>query len=689
MKKTIAIALLGMASPLAIAADTYTSLPNVVVFGDIASQPNTSDIQPDEVPRIANDGGDMLREALGVDAGRIGGHGFEPNIRGQQQNRINVLLDGAYIYGGCPNRMDPPSSYAALDSYERVTILKGVQTLLYGGGGSGGTVLFDRVTRAPEDGLDLRYGLGGTSNGINYDAFGDVTAGNDTGYVRLFGNAKDADNYKDGQGNEIRSSFSQTNGLIVAGLTPGDDKTIELSYEYNNIKDALFEGRRMDAPDSTADSLRFKYDQDSNIGFLTGLSFEAYSTQVDHLMDNYTLRDLPSGGMPMRVPTTSDTVGGRLLMDTDAGPWNLTFGVDVQNNERDATRYSSQGMTNDVTDVNTSQSILWPGAQIDQVGLILEGEHPISGNRLVKAGIRYDYVTYDATRADEQPDWQVTMMGNTIEAESPNQLYSTYYGTTASKGTEHNLGFLLRYEQDLATNTRMFTGLSRTVRTADATERYIASWSPMASMIWVGNPEIDPEAHHQVDLGVNYAENKFDANAVVYADFINDYILAYRTTDLTGTMLYKNADARIYGAEAEGGYNISNSLRLSANAAYTYGQNTTDNRPLAQITPLTGQLALDYTPGKWNAGTRVRAAAKQTRIDENSGWDADETPGWSVVDVYGGYSFNRYINLLAGVDNVFDKYYANHLNAIDEVSGTAVQVAEPGITGWIKLTGEF
>ncbi len=683
MKKRFLLGALTMASSMVL-ADSQTSLPNIVVFGEVASEPNSSQIKPAEVPRIANDGGDLLREALGVDAGRIGGHGFEPNIRGQQQNRINVLLDGAYIYGGCPNRMDPPSGYAALDSYDRVTILKGVQSLLYGGGGSGGTVLFDRHTQAPEDGLDVKYGLGGTSNGIKYDAFADLTAGNDTGYVRAFANAKDADNYKDGEGNDIRSSFSSTNGLVVLGLTPGDDKNLEFSYEYNNIKDALFEGRRMDAPDSTADTFRLKYDQDSSIGFVTGMSVEAYSTSIDHLMDNYTLRPtppLPSMTFsPARVPTKSDTVGGRLLLDSEVGSWNLTYGFDIQNNDRDATFFTSP--TDDINNVNTSASFMWPGVKIDQTGLILEGEHFISGNRLVKAGLRYDYVTYNATKASDQPDIMPMMS-------TPNALYSTYYGTTAEKGTEHNFGFLLRYEQDLGASTRMFTGVSRSMRTADATERYMAKWAMMDSMKWVGNPDIKPEAHHQIDFGVNWQHNQFDGNAVIYADFVQDYINAFRTTDLTGVLLYDNIDARLYGTEIEGGYMISKPLRLSANAAYVYGQNTTDDSPLAQIPPLSGQVALDYAPGQWTAGTRIRAAARQTRINENSGLDVGETAGWSVVDVYGSYSFNRFVNLQAGVDNVFDRYYANHLNAVDAFTGEGIQIAEPGITGWIKLTGEF
>jgi len=647
------------------------------VFGDKEVLPNESELKPDEVLRVPADGGDLLREALGADAGRIGGHGFEPNIRGQQQNRINVLLDGAYIHGGCPNRMDPPTSYSALDSYERVTILKGVQSLIYGGGGSGGTVLFDRVTRAPEDGVDFRYGLGGSSNGIRYDVFGDVTAGNDTGYIRGFASRKDADNYTDGSGDEIRSSFDSTNGLLVLGLTPGTDKNLEFSYEYNNTTDAIYQGRTMDAPDSTANNLRFKYDQDSQLGVLSGLSFEAYSTRVDHLMDNYSLREF-TAPMLLRVPTTSDTVGGRLLMDSDVGRWNLTYGIDIQNNDRDATRYTGMSVDN----VNTTQSFLWPGTKIDQTGLILEGEHPLSNNRLVKAGIRYDYVTYNATKANAQPEAMAEMNP------TPNELYATYYdGKTAEKGHEHNLGFLLRYEQNLAANTRMFTGLSRSMRTADATERYMASWMGNPAMIWVGNPDIDPEAHHQLDFGVNWQQSQFDASAVVYADYVNDYILRYRLP--TQQSVYKNASARIYGTELAGGYNISQTLRLSADAAYVYGQNTTDDRPLAQIPPLSGQLALDYSSGKWTTGSRIRAAARQNRIDENSGLDADRTPGWSAVHIYGSYGFNRYISLQAGVDNLFDKYYANHLNAPDFTTGNAVQVPEPGITGWLKLTGEF
>ncbi|MCK5359539.1 MAG: TonB-dependent receptor plug domain-containing protein, partial [Gammaproteobacteria bacterium] len=119
------------------------------VFEDrIAINPNYSAADEyNQVSPTSADGGEFLRQINGVSGSRFGGRGIDPIIRGQSQTRLNVLLDGAYIHGGCPNRMDPPTSWAALETYEEVIVIKGVQTLQYGGGGSGGTVLFNRDSR--------------------------------------------------------------------------------------------------------------------------------------------------------------------------------------------------------------------------------------------------------------------------------------------------------------------------------------------------------------------------------------------------------------------------------------------------------------------------------------------------------------------------------------------------------------
>ena len=48
---------------------------------------------------------DLLRDIPGVSGSRMGGHGTDPSIRGLSQTRLNILLDGAYVHGGCPNRI--------------------------------------------------------------------------------------------------------------------------------------------------------------------------------------------------------------------------------------------------------------------------------------------------------------------------------------------------------------------------------------------------------------------------------------------------------------------------------------------------------------------------------------------------------------------------------------------------------
>ena len=72
--------------------------------------------------------------------------GGEPVLlRGMAGSRLTILLDGEQILGGCGARMDPPTAYIFPESYDRITVVKGPQTVLYGPGNSAGTVRFERA----------------------------------------------------------------------------------------------------------------------------------------------------------------------------------------------------------------------------------------------------------------------------------------------------------------------------------------------------------------------------------------------------------------------------------------------------------------------------------------------------------------------------------------------------------------
>lgn len=642
-----------------------------------AVSPNEAQpLAPERSAVLPADGGDFLSQLNGVSGSRFGGRGIEPIIRGQSQTQLNVLLDGAYIHGGCPNRMDPPASYAALETYEKVTVEKGVQSLQHGSGGSGGTVLFERDTKSridPEDGWSGTVSATAMDNGVKHDLSADVTRGGEKGYARVFAQDRDADNYEDGDGNEVRASYKHRQAGVVLGATPTENRLFEYSYENNDFSDALYPGASMDSPTEKADIHRLKY-QDKFDGKVEGVAAEVYTSQVEHVMDNYSLR--PNMGTKMSVPTTSDTTGGKLALTSKVGDaTEVTYGFNVQNRERNAT------MKNVTTGVDTS--LMWPGATTDQTGVFAEAEMGLGNGGKLKYGLRVDQVKASASKA-----------GVVTGGRTANQNYTALYGYGATDKDETNVGGLLRYEQPLDADTTAFAGVSRSVRTADETERYINKWGMTAPDRWIGNPEIKPEKHNQLDLGISQQKGKVRWTGTVFADQVDDFILRDKVTTgaQTGAQIYRNVDAELLGAEIGAETKLNHKLKLSGDVAYVKRTNASDDRPIAQTPPVNGKLQLDYNGTKWAAGTRVRFATGQDRIDTAmvGATEVGESAGYGVLDVYGRYNLSKSTKVRFGVDNLLDKTYAEHVSRRNlDLSGTIERVNEPGRTAWLKLETEF
>ena len=130
-------------------------------------------------------------------------------------------------------------------------------------------------------------------------------------------------------------------------------------------------------------------------------------------------------------------------------------------------------------------------------------------------------------------------------------------------------------------------------------------------------------------------------------------------------------------------------VSLTGNAAWVHADNTTDDRPIAQIPPLSGRLRAELERGRWGAAATLRYAFEQTRVDDDpatgSGLDAGETPGYVVFDLLGSFTLKSGLRIQAGMDNVFDELYSNHLNRSNLFDPEQVRVNEPGRTLWLKV----
>lgn len=618
--------------------------------------------------------GELLRDLLGVSGSRMGGHGTDPVIRGLGQTRLNVVMDGAMIQGACPNRMDPPSAYAPTSGYDTINITRGVASLSRASG-PGGTIVFERNTERFIPGESPRFEahVGYRGNGSVEDAAFDVAAGQSNGYVRLLGSTMEADNYKEGQGQEVRSAFKDQSAAVLLGYTPNEQMELVVSVDAQRLRDTLFAGAGMDSPRSDSDTVRIK-GRFAEIGFIDRLSVDLYRASVDHLMDNYSLRTPPSPMMRLSAPSTSDTTG--LNLSIDQGPWQ--WGVDLNDNERWAIRTNdASGMLN---------SVLWPNVTIERQGVFGQWQGPVSASTELSIGARVDQTKSQATLADIEPAGMML---------SPNQLYQRYYGVVATPKKDTHLSVLVRGDWRLPTDSRAnlqaYWTLSQIWRDADATERFMASNGRMPSMRWVGNPSIRAERHRQAEIGLFSQDTHWDVDFSLYRNEVHDFILRDRFHQMgDNATIYRNVDALLWGSEFALGYRFDNGWHPSLELSYVRGANETDDRPLAQIPPLSITGRLIYKANRWQAGMVVRGASKQTRVDDNpligSGLDAGQTPAWAVLDLNAEVALADRWQLNVGIDNVFDRFYAQHLNRASAFDATQVQVNEPGRSAWVRLS---
>jgi iron complex outermembrane receptor protein len=153
----------------------------------------------------------------------------------------------------------------------------------------------------------------------------------------------------------------------------------------------------------------------------------------------------------------------------------------------------------------------------------------------------------------------------------------------------------------------------------------------------------------------------------------------------------RNVEAATWGGEVDFGWRFAEHWKLDASLAYVRGRNATDARPLAQLPPLETRVGLAYSQRAWSAGALLRLVAAQDRIAVNQGnivgQDLGRTPGFGVAALHAGWRVSTWARLSAGVDNVLNRTYAEHISRAGSMVPGFVQTArvnEPGRFLWLK-----
>ncbi|MCL2590713.1 MAG: TonB-dependent copper receptor [Betaproteobacteria bacterium] len=659
------------AASSALAAEGQTeeqTLAPVVITAAPMSDPLTvvTDAKAPRQPVPAHDGADYLKTVPGFSVIRKGGTDGDPVFRGMAGSRLNILADGEMILGGCGGRMDPPTAYIFPSSYDRITILKGPQSVAWGAGASAGTVLFERDFKPYEASSFRAFGslmLG--SFGRN-DQVLDGQAGNSNYYVRATGTRSSMDDYKDGNGQRVHSNYMRWNGNMALGITPDENTRLEFSAAASD-GEAAYADRMMDGVKFARESYSLKFEKRKISSLVEKIDAQVYYSYIDHVMDNYSLRDRPAMGMMGNKQVNNpdrQTTGFRLAGDLNLGEMTLLkLGIDQQSNQHRLRTTGNQ-------DMNPYQGIARKDdATFDDYGLFSELTYSLSTKDRLVGGLRADF-------------WQA-------------QDKRIGYSTSGKTRRDTLPSGFIRYEWDFSNASTFSVGLGHSERFPDYWET-ISQNKPSETSDSAFNTK--PEKNTQLDIGAVYKVNqKLQLSSSVFYSQVHDYILIDTTkkVNMMGqpVAVVRNIGATTYGGELGLAYAVSSNWKSGASLAYVRGKNRTDNTPLAQIPPLDARFSLDYDDGTWLAGALLRLVAAQNRFDKGKGNIAGQdigepTSGFGVFSINGGYRLRKDVRLTAGIDNLFNKTYAEAISK----SGFAVpgydqttRINEPGRNFWLKL----
>ncbi|MDC5047048.1 TonB-dependent copper receptor [Acinetobacter baumannii] len=650
-------------APIVVTAQQGNDANGLIVHAD-PKQP----IQP--VP--ATDGADYLQSIMGFNSIQSGGTNGDVTFRGMFGSRIKILTDGTENLGACPNRMDAPTSYISPESYDRISVIKGPQTVQYANTGSAATVLFERQPEKLTSEKPYRGQasvLLGSYGRIDHNV--EAAIGDEKKYIRLNANRSESNSYQDGDGNTVPSAWKKWNADVALGFTPDENTWVELTGGKSD-GESLYAGRSMDGSQFARESLGLRFKKKNITDVIKKIEGQVNYSYNDHIMDNFSLRqpelkhDHETHEMYLdksAMQVTRRTLNSRLAMTTEWNKWSLITGIDSQFNKHGGS------MSSPKMNMPFSQDM-----RFQSYGAFGEFGYQWSENSKLVTGARLDQVKIDALKLNV--DRSETLPSAFIRLENQHP--------------EHD--------------AKSYIGLGYVERVPDYWELFSTAHGNSGMLKPTFN-DLDTEKTLQLDMGYQQQHGALNTWASAYVGLINDYILmSYHNHPTSGEHDHgssfsagaKNVDATIAGAEAGIGYQFTDHIQADLSAMYAWGKNTTDDKPLPQISPLEGRLNIRYVADKYNLGLLWRAVAEQSRVSLHQGnivgYDLKPSKGFSTLSLNGSYNLRKDIDVSVGIDNVFDKTYTEHLNKAGSAGfgfASEEQFNNIGRNYWVRMSMKF
>lgn len=663
--------------PLIVTADGFEQRSfDTPYVTDVISQDEMKDYGIRSVP-------EALKYTPGVLVQRTSHGQGSPFIRGFTGYRNVFLIDGVRLNNSI-FRSGPNQYWNTIDpfSIERLEIIKGPTSVIYGSDAVGGTV--NAITKNPygygdsdnlAGGATVRYASNERSIGgrlelsptFNNDAnqlgfliggsgsdFGDLEGGdkigtqNGTGYGQYAADVKTEYFFGDSsrlvfahqriRQNNVPRTHSTFQGISFAGTTVGSD-----------LQRDLDQARELTYVQLHTDSI-----EGGPIGaFKIGLSYQKTDQTQDRIRSNSDreldrLRVETIGLFAQAQSEVSDTL-------------TLTYGIDYYRDKVDT--FGSDTGSAPTTFV---QGAFGDDATYDLLGIYVQGEFDLNEQLGLTLGGRWNYAAADADRVNN-PAIAGSDPTNPADIISVSDSWNAFVGSA-------RLDYEIEPEELVA-----FGGVSQGFRAPNLSD-LTGNISSNATDTEVASPGLEPEYYTALEIGFKGQGENYGWQAAYYYTIIEDQIVRFGTGNPNEFTRGNIGDGYVNGIELDGTYKPTNETTLFANAFWQLGE--VDAIPVAggsvvpeyieRNPPITVNAGIKYeVPDHplWVYGV-VTAATDADFVTSRDARDTQRvppggTPSYVTINVGGGWKFSENIDLSVTLENITNEDYRVHGSGVN------------------------
>ena len=577
---------------------------------------------------------EAIANQLGVSATYFGPVASRPVIRGQFGERVRVLSNSLDALDASALSEDHAVSVDGIIA-ERVEIIRGPATLLYGSGAAGGLInivdsrLHEQPLGVPWSGA-LSLGTGTATNrkqgAVKFDFGTDRVIAHidafrrDTGDVEIPGFAEsallraleEAEHDDDGDHDEheeeeafgrIENTSSESDGGALGLSFLGNRGMLGVSVsQYNS--DYGIPGHHHEHEENDADH----GDEEGEEIVRIALEQTRYDIRGELALDNAI--------ESLKVRIARNDYGHTELEGDEIGTVFDSQGTDIRMELRHAPINALQGAIGlqykQIDFAATGDEAFVPSTKTDQVSLFAFEELPLGNEWVLQASTRAEHQGIRTTSSDDYS----------------NMAYGASLGAIWSP----------RESLTLAGN------VSLTERHPNATELYadgphlaVQRYERGAETLGLGT--LDNERSANIDLTLRIALPRWEANLTGFINDIDDYILLAPTgeeEDELPVFEYGQTDAELIGFEAEVMFDLlqrdDRHLHARLFSDFVQGEQKS-GAYLPRIPPLRVGLGFHYTDERFDASVEASRYSKQEKTASNELPTADYT----MIDV--GFSY--------------------------------------------------